>query len=130
MGMFFYMDVIDSPALEKIMWLPVASLIVYVATYSCGFGPLPWAILGEMFPINVKSYAGTISACFCWGTSFILVKYFEAVSDALGIHWSFWIFTICGVAAFLFVYTILFETKGMSLQAIQDRLNGRRSSSS
>lgn len=126
--MFFYMDHNDSPALDKIMWLPIVSLILYIVVYSCGFGPLPWAILGEMFPMNVKAYAGTISAGFCWAISFVFVKYFEEVSISLGIHWSFWIFTICGVFGVLFVMLVLFETKGLSLQAIQDRLNNRNGS--
>lgn len=128
MGLFFFLDSTKSPARDNVLWLPVASLIVYVTVYCVGFGPLPWAVLGEMFPVNVKSYASTIVASVCWVFGFLITKYFESISDALGIHWAFWIFSICCIVAFVFTYTLVMETKGLSLQQIQDKLNGRASS--
>lgn len=130
MGLYFYMDSINSPSVPDILWLPVASLIMFVTVYCVGFGPLPWAVLGEMFPPNVKSNASTIVASTCWTLGFFVTKYFASIGDSLGMHWAFWIFGIFCVIAFAFTYTIVMETKGLSLQQIQDRLNGRTSSDS
>lgn len=123
MGAYFYLDAINSSAVGSIGWLPVVSLIVFVTVYCVGFGPLPWAVLAEMFPANIKGIASSMCASTCWVFGFLVTKFFSQMSDALGIHWSFWIFGIlCGVA-FFFVLFCVIETKGMSLQDIQNRLN-------
>lgn len=123
MGTFFYMDHIKSESLDSIMWLPIFALIFFVTVYCVGFGPLPWAVLGEMFPVNVKSIASSIVASTCWVLGFLVLQFFSTLDEAVGSHWSFWIFGIfCGVA-FVFTLTLVMETKGMSLQQIQDKLN-------
>lgn len=123
MGLYFYMDYIKSPSVGSISWLPIFALIFFVTVYCVGFGPLPWAVLGEMFPANVKSAASSIVASTCWVLGFIVLQFFSTLDEAVGSHWSFWLFGImCGIA-FVFTLMTLMETKGMSLQQIQDKLN-------
>ncbi|XP_055907658.1 facilitated trehalose transporter Tret1-like [Eupeodes corollae] len=122
LGAFFYVQINGDPS--GILWLPVPALIVFNIVYCVGFGPLPWAVLGEMFPANVKSTASSIVASTCWIFGFIITRWYPAL-DALGSYYAFWLFGIfCGVA-FFFVLFIVMETKGMSLQQIQDKLNGK-----
>lgn len=123
MGLYFYMDYIKSDAVDSIGWLPIFSLIFFVTVYSVGFGPLPWAVLGEMFPPNVKSIASSIVASTCWILGFIVLQFFSSMDEAVGSHWSFWIFGIMCAIAFAFTLTQLMETKGMSLDEIQQALN-------
>lgn len=123
MGLYFYMDHIKSEAVDSIGWLPIFSLIFFVTVYCVGFGPLPWAVLGEMFPANVKSAASSIVASTCWVLGFLVLQFFSTLDEAVGSHWSFWIFGICCAVAFVFTLTTVMETKGMSLQQIQDKLN-------
>uniref|UniRef100_A0A2M4A0I2 Facilitated trehalose transporter Tret1 n=1 Tax=Anopheles triannulatus TaxID=58253 RepID=A0A2M4A0I2_9DIPT len=126
MGLYFFLKHIDSPAVPNVGWLPIMSLIFFVTVYCIGFGPLPWAVLGEMFPANVKSIASSIVASTCWVLGFLILQFFADLDKAVGSHWSFWIFGIlCGVA-FVFTFTTVMETKGLSLQEIQDRLNGKQ----
>ncbi len=49
---------IDPSTVEDLGWLPLTSLIVYVFTFSVGFGPLPWMMNGEFFSIESKSLVG------------------------------------------------------------------------
>lgn len=123
MGTFFYMDYTKSDSLGSIMWLPIFALIFFVSVYCIGFGPLPWAVLGEMFPANVKPIASSLVASICWIWGFLVLQFFSTMDNAVGSHWSFWIFGImCGLA-FVFTWITVMETKGMSLQQIQDKLN-------
>lgn len=122
MGLYFYMDHIKSSSLESISWLPIFSLIFFVTVYCIGFGPLPWAVLGEMFPANIKSVASSIVASTCWVLGFLILQFFSTLDNAVGSHWSFWIFGIMCAIAFVFTLLKVMETKGMSLQAIQDKL--------
>lgn len=126
MGLYFYLDITDKTAAASVSWLPVVSLIVFVIVYCVGFGPLPWAVLGEMFPSNVKSIGSSVVASTCWVFGFLVTRFFSTLDEAVGSHWTFWIFGIFCAMAFAFTYTFVIETKGMSLQQIQDKLNGKK----
>lgn len=124
LGAFFYMQLVKGD-ISSVVWMPVPALIVYNIVYCTGFGPLPWAVLGEMFPANIKSAASSVVASTCWTLGF-LVTFFYPSLDALGSYYAFWLFAVCMVVAFFFVLFVVMETKGLSLQEIQDRLNGKR----
>lgn len=123
LGAFFYIKSTGDD-ISTIGWLPVTSLIIYVIVYCIGFGPLPWAVLGEMFPGNVKSIASSIVASTCWVLGFIVTRWYPAL-NALGPHYAFWLFGGFCVVAFFFTFFVVMETKGLSLQQIQDKLNGK-----
>lgn len=124
LGLYFYIQ--NSPiAKSHLFWLPVASLICYNISYCVGFGPLPWAVLGEVFPANIKSVASTITASICWLLAFIITNIFAAVTEAIGIYGTFWLFSGFCTLAFFFVYFLLPETSGKTLQEIQAILNGK-----
>lgn len=127
LGLYFYLDITDKPAAETVTWLPVASLIFFVIVYCVGFGPLPWAVMGEIFPANIKGNASSIVASTCWVLGFIVTRFFAPLDAAVGSHWAFWIFAILCAIAFAFVFVMVMETKGMSLQEIQDMLDGKKS---
>lgn len=108
----------------SISWLPVVSLVVFIITYCVGWGPLPWGIMGEMFAPEVKSKASGITVCVCWGLAFLLTKYFSNVEAIFGTHTAFWFFGVCCIASVVFTILILPETKGKTLQQIQNELSG------
>ncbi|XP_055904308.1 facilitated trehalose transporter Tret1-like [Eupeodes corollae] len=123
LGTFFLIQNIGDAS--GILWLPVPALILFVIVYCLGFGPLPWAVMGEMFPGNVKPIASSIVASTCWIFGFIITRWYPAL-DALGTFYAFYLFAIFCACAFFFTLFIVMETKGMSLQEIQNRLNNRR----
>ncbi|KAG4073186.1 hypothetical protein HA402_002575 [Bradysia odoriphaga] len=125
MGLYFYLKENDPETAKSISWLPIAALVIYIILYCLGFGPLPWAVLGEMFPSNVKSYASSLVASTCWVMGFLITLFYSTLVVAIGSAWSFWLFTICCGVAIPFTFINVFETKGMSLQQIQDKLNGK-----
>jgi len=107
-------------------WLPIFCLISYIIAYCLGFGPLPWAVLGEVFPADVKSIASTVVASWCWFLSFFITKYFGTVAELIGMGGSFWLFTACCFFGVFFVYKYLPDTTGKSLDEIQQILAGNR----
>lgn len=143
LGLFFLLDHQKAAIVESISWLPIASLVGFVIVYCIGFGPLPWAVLGnfdelwkffkfinfsltgEMFPPNVKSIASSIVTSVCWVLGFAVTKWFSALEVAVGSYGAFWLFGVFCCVAFFFTLFIVMETKGLSLQQIQDKLNGR-----
>ncbi|KAB0794289.1 hypothetical protein PPYR_11128 [Photinus pyralis] len=123
LGFYFYVQH-NATITTYFFWLPILSLICFNITYSVGFGPLPWAVLGEVFPPNMKSVASTITAAFCWFLAFIITNIFGTVTAAVGIYGSFWLFSCFCVIAFLFVYMLVPETSRKTLQEIRKILDG------
>lgn len=119
----FLQDVTKSDV-SAISWLPIVSLVIFIAVYCIGWGPLPWTVMGEMFASNVKSKASGITVCVCWLVSFFITKFANNLQDVFGQFALFWIFAVFCVASVLFTVLILPETKGKSLQEIQDVLSG------
>ncbi|XP_055902643.1 facilitated trehalose transporter Tret1-like isoform X2 [Eupeodes corollae] len=118
LGIFFYVK--DQNGVN-IFWLPVPALIMFNAFYGFGFGPVPWAVLGEMFPSNIKPTAMSIACSCTWAVSFVVTRWFPEL-NALGAYYAFWLFGgFCGLAIF-FIKFVLIETKGLSLQQIQEKL--------
>ncbi|XP_054731487.1 facilitated trehalose transporter Tret1-like [Anastrepha obliqua] len=124
LGVFFYVQQVVGDA-SNLTWLPVPALVLFNLVYSIGFGAMPWTVLGEMFPANLKSIASPIVASACAVVAFVVTRWYPAL-NALGSYYAFGLFAIFCVAAFFFTIFVVIETKGLSLQEIQDRLNGEK----
>ncbi|OIV95125.1 hypothetical protein TanjilG_21515 [Lupinus angustifolius] len=102
--------------------LALVGVLVYVGSYSLGIGAIPWVIMSEIFPINVKGSAGSFVTLINWLCSWIVSYGFNFLMS-----WSssgtFIIFSIiCGFTV-LFVAKLVPETKGCTLEEIQASLN-------
>ncbi|XP_060807037.1 facilitated trehalose transporter Tret1 [Amyelois transitella] len=128
LGMYFLFSANDSPILPSIGFLPILALVLFILTYCWGLGPLPWAVMGELMATEVKAVAAPIATAVCWTLSFLVTRYYGPVADAVGLYTAFWIFGICCVGAFFFSMIVVPETKGKSLQEIQEILAGRSKS--
>lgn len=123
LGIYFYLNTETDFDVEKIFWLPTVSLMVYIVAFNYGFGPLPWTVMGEVFPSSVKSIASGLTASICWTLSFIMTRFFLTISDAITIGVTFWLFASFCFIAGIFVITIVPETKGKTFAEIQKQFN-------
>lgn len=130
LGLYFYLQENSPESVEPISWLPVVSLVIFIATYCIGWGPLPWAVMGEMFAGDVKSKASGITVCMCWFLAFFIIKFSSNITESFGNHTTYWMFSVFCIISVLFTLLVLPETKGKSLQEIQDELNGVKPSMS
>ncbi|XP_026729952.1 facilitated trehalose transporter Tret1-2 homolog [Trichoplusia ni] len=124
LGAYFVLADNGNPVAEQIGWLPVVALMVFIITFCWGLGSLPWAVMAELFPIEVKVIAMPVVNIFCWILAFLITRYFSALAAATGMGVTFFIFGACCLASFFFTLFLIPETKGKSFQEIQDLLSG------
>lgn len=110
---------------SSITWLPLASVALFIVVFSMGFGPVPWIMLGELFPNNVKGIASALTAASAWILAFAVTKGFQNLLDLLGSPTTFWLFAVMCVAGTIFTVVLVPETKGKSLEDIQLELSGK-----
>ena len=79
-----------------------------------------WVWLAEVFPLHMRGLGIGMAVFFCWVTNGILGLYFPTLVATIGITGSFFLFAGIGVVALLFVYTQVPETRGRSLEALEE----------
>ncbi|XP_053447205.1 LOW QUALITY PROTEIN: solute carrier family 2, facilitated glucose transporter member 12 [Nycticebus coucang] len=110
----------DVPAFLK--WLSLGSLLLYVAAFSIGLGPMPWVVLSEIFPGGIRGRAMALTSSMNWGINLLVSLTFLTVTDLIGLPWVCFIYTIMSLAALVFVIVFIPETKGCSLEQISMEL--------
>ncbi|XP_049778439.1 facilitated trehalose transporter Tret1-like [Schistocerca cancellata] len=123
LGLYCYNK--ENPTWQQYSWLPVFCLILYIIVFTIGFGPLPWTVMAEMLPPGVKSGASALTVSLCWVLGFLVTRFLTDMLDALGVEGTFWLFAACSLIAGFFIVFLLPETKGKSLQEIQQLLEGK-----
>lgn len=101
------------------------SIMVYSASFMFSWGPICWVYIAEIFPNTIRGAAVSVAVAFQWIFNFIVSSTFVPMFNmhlTQGDHFGHW-FTyglygiICVVAAF-FVWRIVPETKGKTLEEI------------
>lgn len=109
---------------SNIVWLPAIGVILYVIMYALGLAALPYTMASELFPTNVKALGNTIGIMIIQLTAFVVTKLYLVVSENAGVHTPFWIFTACSITGTVFTLLYVPETKGKTLEQIQEKLHG------
>ncbi|KAK2587194.1 hypothetical protein KPH14_002939 [Odynerus spinipes] len=99
--------------------LPVVVVILFQVAFQIGLGTLPNALIGELFPTEVKGIAGAIITVFDGVLGFAVSKLYQVIGDILGAYAVYYFFSASCLLAFLMVTFLLPETKGRTFREIQ-----------
>lgn len=113
-GMFYQME------LKGIIML--ASVLVGIAIYAMTLAPATWVILSEIFPNKVRGLAMSIATMSLWIACFAITYAFPVLNKWAGASGTFWTFGIICAIGYLFIRIFLPETKGKSLEQIENEL--------
>ncbi|XP_030523875.1 sugar transporter ERD6-like 6 [Rhodamnia argentea] len=98
--------------------LSVVGLVALVVAFSVGMGPVPWVIVSEIFPADIKGLAGSMATLANWSTTWVVTLTANWMLD-----WSaggtFTIYTAMAACTVVFVMLFVPETKGRTLDEIQ-----------
>lgn len=122
LGVFFFLKDThggDSSIVQAISWLPLLSLSLFIVAFSLGFGPIPWMMAGELCLIDIKAFVGSTAGTFNWILSFTVTSTFNSLNTAIGSGQVFWMFAGIMLVGFVFIFFVVPETKGKSVDEIQ-----------
>ena len=101
-----------------VAWLAVISLAVYVACFAIGLGPVFWLLISEIYPLKIRGRAMGVATMMNWGSNLIVALTFLSLLHSLGRSATFWLYAVVGILAWFFVYRLVPETKGRTLEQI------------
>ena len=128
LGLYFWMLQNDPNEAAAISFLPLACMCLFIAAFSLGFGPIPWLMMSELFSPEVKGVTSSFSAAFNWTLAFLVTEFFQPISEEVGKAWSFWFFASILLLVMAFTVFVIPETKGKTLDEIQQHFRGTQSS--
>ncbi len=106
--------------------LALIALIVYIASFAIGLGPVFWLMISEIFPLHLRSPAMALCTVANWAFNFLVSFTFLSLVGALGRAGTFLLYAAVGVVALLFFATRVPETNGRSLEEIEQQLQRKR----
>ena len=101
-------------------WLLLISVLLFLACFAFSIGPLKFVIAAEIFPGEIRGRAMAISIMVMWIADTIVGQLTPILLKEVGTAWTFWLFALFCVIAFFTVYKLLPETKGKSLEQIEN----------
>ena len=117
-------NVVDSNA-WYMKALSVGSLGIYISGFSIGWGPIPWLIMSEVFPAKARGVSSGIATACNWTFAFIVTFSFQSLQAAITPYGTFIAFAVVNFLGVVFVALVLPETKGKSLEEIEQHFNTR-----
>jgi len=106
------------------MWLPVIAMVSYYVVCASGLLMVPNLMTGELLSVSVKSKALGIINIYLGVIMAISSKLLQFLDSTFGMHVPFFVFGICCLISAIFCYVIVPETKGKTLEQIQQILKG------
>lgn len=101
-------------------WVPLAAVLIYVAAYGTGIGPIPWVYVGELVPSPVRSLgASLISACDAV-VVFSINLAFLRIIDSFGLGATFMAFAGLHFLIAMIAWLWIPESRGVTLQELED----------
>lgn len=122
-GLFFFLKLETIVDLTSIVWLPLVALILFELVYYMGMNVVPYAIQGEIFPINVRGIAVSGGMMFGSICSFVTTIGYYEIANAAGIYTAFWFFAFIAFLGSIISFLIIPATNGKTLEEIQAMRN-------
>ncbi len=116
LGMTFY--------LQRLGMGSLIFMLLYVAFFAMSWGPVTWVLLSEIFPNSIRG-AMSIAVAAQWVANLIISWTFPMMNDNSALNaafhhgFSYWIYGFMGILAAWFVWRLVPETKGRSLEEIE-----------
>jgi MFS transporter, SP family, galactose:H+ symporter len=106
-------------------WITVLSVAAYVAFFAVGLGPVFWLLIAEIFPLALRGRAMSLATISNWGFNLLVTATFLSLINLCGRAGTFLIYAVLTLTAIAFTASLVPETKGRSLEDIEEALETR-----
>jgi len=107
-------------------YLALACMILYVASFAMSWGPVTWVLLSEIFPNKIRGKAMAVAVAAQWISNYLVSLTFPMMDDnsylteQFNHGFAYWIYGIMSLLAMWFVWKYVPETKGKTLEEMED----------
>jgi sugar porter (SP) family MFS transporter len=103
----------------------ILGLLIYTGSFAVGLGPVFWLLIAEIYPLTIRGAAMSVATIANWAANFVVTISFLTIKNAIGGMGVFLLFGSLTVVALLYFWRKVPETKGKSLQELEQELTGR-----
>lgn len=101
-------------------WLAVVAIIGFICSFAYSMGPVAWVLVSEIFPIGAKGLLMTFPVATNFICNIIVNAQFPVMTQNFGTGATFAFFGIICVISIVFIHFFVPETKGISLEQIEE----------
>ena len=101
-------------------YVAIGGLSIYVACFAFGLGPIFWLLISEIYPLKVRGAAMSAVTVTNWAMNLIVAVTFLSLVAFIGQAFTFWLYGLIAIGAWIFFYKLVPETKGKTLEQIEE----------
>ena len=101
------------------LWILIF-ILTFIACFAFSFGPVCWVVVSEIFPNAIRGKAMAIATLSLWVGNFLVGQLTPLMLETFGSSWTFWVFALCCSPALWITWKLIPETKGKSLEMIEN----------
>jgi len=100
-------------------------MLLYTAAFAMSWGPVCWVLLAEIFPNSIRG-ALSIAVAAQWIANWVVSLTFPMMNDNVWLTqqfhhgFSYWIYGLMSILSALFIWKLVPETKGKTLEQMED----------
>ena len=112
--------------LEQLGWVAMLAMLGFVACFAFSWGPVTWVLLSELFPNRIRGRAMAFAVAAVWISNLIVSWTFPIMNNSTALTslfhhgFAYWIYSAMGLAAAWFIWKLVPETRGRSLEEIEN----------
>jgi len=109
---------------ENMGILALIFIMIYIAGFAMSWGPVMWVVLSEIFPNSIRG-AMSIATATVWIADLVITWSFPVLDDNIHLvekfhhGFAYWIYAVICLGAIVFVWRMIPETKGKTLEQIE-----------
>lgn len=107
-------------------WFPVLSLFFFYACSTIGYLIVPWVMIGEVFPRQIRGMIGGVTTCIGHFSIFIVLQTYPLLQELVTQPGTFAFYGVVSLLSLLFFYYYCPETKGKTLQEIEESFSKKK----
>lgn len=109
-------------------WIPIICIMGYTIACTLGFLVIPWIMIGEIYPVQVRGIIGGLTTMCAHTFIFSVVKTYPMLAESITQQGTFILYGWISMLGTIYFYLCLPETKNRTLQEIEDYFSGRNDS--